>query len=202
MRTGAKLGAYGAVLAIVLGGGAAVGAASGPIDVAGAGHDDNRAHTTDQAITAATDPANDDGAAAGDTRISDLPGGLAVAEGGYRLDLQTDGHALTTPSELRFRIVDAAGEPVTDDEEDHEGDLHLVVVGHDLDSYAHLRPEPDARGAWTVDLPALDTGSYRAFVEVQPAGEDEALTLGADLTVSGSPPATAGGDHDDQEEGH
>ncbi|MBN2622291.1 MAG: hypothetical protein JXA83_02925 [Acidimicrobiales bacterium] len=201
MRTGAKLGAYGAVLAIVLGGGAAVGAASGPIDVGGADHDEDRAHATDEA-TEAAEPASDGDAEVGGTPVTDLPGGLAIAEGGYRLDLQTDGHALTTPSELRFRIVDAAGEPVTDDEEESAGAPHLVVVGHDLDSYAHLRPELDGRDAWTVDLPALDAGSYRAFVEVRPAGEDEALTLGADLTVSGSPPATAGGDHDDQEEGH
>lgn len=189
MRTGAKLGAYGAVLAIVLGGGAAVGAASGPIDVGGADHEENRAHATDQA-TEATDQTTDDGAVVAGSPATDLPGGLAIAEGGYRLDLETDGQALTTPSELRFRVVDAGGEPVTDYEEEHERDLHLIVVGRDLAGYAHLHPELDARGTWAVDLPALGAGSYRAFADFRPTGGDEALTLGVDLTVAGAASAT------------
>ena len=39
MNAATKLGAYGLVLAAMLGGGAAIGAAAGPIDVGGGAHE-------------------------------------------------------------------------------------------------------------------------------------------------------------------
>lgn len=171
MRTPAKLAAYGAVLAMVMGGGAGIGAAAGPIDVS---DDDHEVHSTD----AGPEPG---GAAV----AAELPAGLAVAEGGYRLEVDGTTLASGMPSEFRFRVVDNhTGTAVTRFAVEHEKRLHLVVVGRNLVDYAHVHPSLDGDGVWRVELPALPAGSYRAFADFRPAGA-EALTLGADLTVTG-----------------
>lgn len=172
MRTPAKLAAYGAVLAIVVGGGAGVGAAAGPIDV---GDDEapEAAHgTTSPDVTAPEDVA------------TEPPGGLAIAQGGYRLavdDATVDGGE---PGDFSFRVLDDTGAAVTGFEVEQGERLHLVVVGRSLVDYAHLHPAPAEDGTWSVELPALPAGSYRAFADFTPTG-DEGLTLGVDLTVTG-----------------
>jgi hypothetical protein len=47
-----------------------------------------------------------------------------------------------------------------------------------------LHPTLDPDGLWSVELPALPPGSYRAFADFRPTGA-EGLTLGVDLTVAG-----------------
>ena len=67
MRTATKLAAFGAGLALAVGGGASVGALAGPIDVGSSGTDDDHGHAEgDGAATTA---------AAGDAVGDDLPGG-------------------------------------------------------------------------------------------------------------------------------
>ena len=173
MRTRTKLAAYGAVLVVVLGGGAGLGAAAGPID--GGGSESGDGHSE---------------VAGGDPTPVELPGGLAVAQDGYRLVTEHDTLAPGAPTEWRFRIVDAVGAPVTAYDEENERDLHLIVVDRNLVDYAHLHPTLDHSGTWSVELPALSSGSYRAFADFRPTGA-EALTLGVDLAVTGPVP---GGD--------
>jgi hypothetical protein len=182
MRTGTKLAAYGAALAIVLGGGAGLGAAAGPIDVGDAESSDEEhdVHATDDAGSEAV--AADPGTA---PAPDELPGGLAVAQQGYRLVPETDAPAPGEPAEWTFRIVDASGAAVTAYEEEHERDLHLIVVGRNLVDYGHLHPTLAPDGLWSVELPALPPGSYRAYADFRATGAD-ALTLGVDLTVGGS----------------
>jgi hypothetical protein len=180
MRTGTTLAAYGAVLAIVLGGGAGLGAAAGPIDTIGSGSGDHDAHADD-----------DDGTAPGPGVVDEvgMPGGLAVAQDGYRLVVESGSVAPNVPADLRFRIVDAAGAAVTRYDEEHERDLHLIVVNRNVVDYAHVHPTLDRTGSWSVELPPLPAGSYRAFADFRPTGA-KALTLGIDLTVAGSLAAT------------
>jgi hypothetical protein len=114
-----------------------------------------------------------------------MPGGLAVARDGYRLDVDETGVDGGAPGELRFRVLDDAGTAVTRFDVAHEKRLHLVVVGRNLVDYAHLHPTMAEDGTWSVELPALPAGSYRAFADFRPTGA-EALTLGVDLTVTGA----------------
>ena len=67
----------------------------------------------------------------------------------------------------------------------HEKELHLVVVSRDLGTYAHVHPERDAAGTWTVTAPALPPGSYRVYADFVPTGHD-GLTLATDLAVAGA----------------
>jgi hypothetical protein len=181
VRTPTKLAAYAALLALVVGVGAGLGAAGGPIDVSGDDdHGDGRTRASpgEHAAGVAAEPA---GATA--------PGGVVVAQGGYRLDVPTTTGTAGRPWTLSFRVLDDAGRPVTRFAVEHEKRLHLVVVGRNLVDYAHVHPTMAADGLWTVELPALPAGSYRAFADFRPAG-GEALTLGVDLMSTGSPPAT------------
>ena len=174
MRVPAKLGAYAAVLAIVTGGGAVVGAAAGPIDVGG---DDHDVHPGTEAAAGTVD------SAAGPEAL-ELPGGLSMAQAGYRLDAATATLPAGEPAAFDFRVLDDGGAPVTAFDVAHEKRLHLVVVGRNLVDYAHVHPTMAEDGTWSVELPALSPGSYRAFADFVPSGA-EAVTLGVDLTVTG-----------------
>jgi hypothetical protein len=163
LKPGVKLAAFAAVVAVIFGAAMAVGAAVGPIDVGGeAGHSPH-------------------GSVGGPIAT---PRGLAVAQAGYRLVVESDTVAAGSPSTFAFRVVDDNGTPVTGFQLLHERRLHLIVVSRNLVDYLHLHPTMDAAGRWSVGLPALTPGSYRVFADFQPDGADN-LTLGTDIVVPG-----------------
>jgi hypothetical protein len=168
---GTKLAGFGLVLVAMLGIGAAIGGAVGPVDVDDAEHgaeehgDDHGAASTEEGVAAGGLPA----------------GGLLVSQDGYTF-VSEDRSA--DPGELAFVIEGQDGEPVQDLELLHDRALHLIVASQDLQEYAHLHPERDDEGRWTVELPDLAPGAYRAFADFQPAGGEQ-LTLGIDLTRGG-----------------
>lgn len=165
MKPPAKLAVYGVALVAVVGVGAAIGEAVGPIDVG-----DGPSH-----VDGHTPEANDD-------PYAELPaGGLLVAEDGYRFVLND---TTADVGEFTFTIVGPDGQPVTEFDELHERSLHLVVASRDLSQYAHLHPTLDVDGRWTVDLPAFEPGAFRAFADFQPTGADQ-YTLGVDLSLPG-----------------
>jgi hypothetical protein len=169
MNTGAKLGAYALVLGVALGGGALVGQVVGPISVddatAAGGHDAEHAADT-------TAPA--------EAPASDGP----VSQDGYTLDADTTVLHAGVPHDLTFRIAGPDGATVTDLVAGHDGELQLAVVGAGLDSYTRLHPARADDGTWSVELPALRPGAYRAFAELAVTGGPE-LVLGLDLEVAG-----------------
>ena len=123
-----------------------------------------------------------DGAEAGQA-AADLPGGLQVAQDGYRLVLD---HPVANPGSgtLSFRIVGAHGRPLTSYTRTHDKDLHLVVVRRDLAAFRHVHPQLGADGTWSVPF-SPTPGSWRVFADFDPAGAVGPLTLGADLLVPG-----------------
>ncbi|MBI5088585.1 MAG: hypothetical protein HZB15_06920 [Actinobacteria bacterium] len=169
MSTAGKLAAFAALVAVVFGGAAAVGAAVGPIDV-GAGTTAHGGHDT------------------GSVSVVDPPRGLAIAADGYRLVLDTTTVASGGSSSFGFEIVDDDGAPVTVFDDLHTRPLHLIVLSRNMVDYLHVHPTMDDQGHWTVELPSLSPGSYRVFADFQPTGSAN-LTLGADVAVPGDPPA-------------
>ena len=179
MRAPARLAAFAGAVAVVVAAGAGLGVAAGPIDVDGG---DDAAH--EDASHDAAAEAGDEAGASGASAAAEAPGGLALAEDGYRLDVPTTTFAGGAPAAFAFRVVDEDGEAVTDYEIEHEKRLHLVVVGRDLTGYAHVHPVLGSDGTWRVEIPALAAGSYRAFADFRPGGGDD-LTLGVDLELTG-----------------
>lgn len=151
-----RLGAYGVLLAGVLGGGAAVGAAFGP----------------------EPDETPPPPATTHDEREA------AVTQDGYHLALETTTVPAGTEAALAFVIHDPDGEVLTTYDAEHGKELHLIVVSRDLRTFAHVHPERDEHGTWRVTAPALPAGPYRVYADFVPAG-GEGITLAADLGVAG-----------------
>jgi len=128
-----------------------------------------------------------DDAATGDegAPAEELPGGLMVSQAGYTLDLVEDVAPAGAQTPVTFRVLGPDGEPVTDDTTAHDKDLHLIAVRRDTSGFQHVHPTLDADGTWRSEL-ALTGGEWRVFADFVPAGHDEGLILGADLSVAGT----------------
>jgi hypothetical protein len=153
--TTARLAGFGLALVVILGAGAGLGSVVGP----------------DVTKAAAEAPAP-------------IGEGVVSAADGYRLiplstDLNPSGGA------FRFRIERQNSEPVLGFTATHERLLHLVVVNRELTVFRHLHPTLDASGTWSIDLPPLEPGSYRAIADFWITGGPH-LALGTDLSVSGA----------------
>ena len=173
MNAAAKVAGFAAGLAVVLGVAWAAGAAVGPVvdEPEPMGHDMTEA--------------------AGHAETGEhLPGGLAVAEDGYRLTLADD---VLSPGarRLAFTITGPDGHPVTAYDIEHEKRLHLIVVRRDFSGFQHVHPVLDeATGEWSTDV-RLTPGPWRVLADFVPTG-GPGLTLGSDLLVPGevaAPPA-------------
>ncbi len=110
--------------------------------------------------------------------------GLAVADGGLRLALDTPEVPRSTRTTLRLRILDAGGDAVREFDVEHERRMHLIVVRRDLTGFQHLHPRLGADGTWSVPISLDEPGSYRVLADFSHDGT--ARTLGADLRVSGA----------------
>ncbi len=196
-----KLAGFGAVLVLLLGGGAIAGATLGPDreDTERpkmAGHDADGAAIApagdDEAdMTAADAGHGEDAAGHGE---ADPVRGLAAAADGLRLDLRTPEVRRGADERLEFAIVGDDGRPVRDFDITHTKRMHVIVVRRDLTGFQHLHPTRTADGTWTTPLRIDTAGSYRVFADFSHDGE--ARTLAGDLRVDGAadlrplPPAT------------
>jgi hypothetical protein len=114
------------------------------------------------------------------------PGGLQMSEGGYTLALKTPSVETGRNTNLRFTVVkDATGRPLTTYQREHTKELHLIIASRDLTQYRHLHPTRAADGTWSTPVTLPEAGAYRVFADFTPRG-GEGLTLGADLTASGT----------------
>ncbi|OEJ21994.1 hypothetical protein AR457_39440 [Streptomyces agglomeratus] len=176
MKTTAKIGLYGAALALTFTSAYGIGAVGDPLtgktpSAPSAAHQESNAMNHGNRHTGQTPP---------------LPGGLQISQDGYTLDLLTPRLAAGQKAPLRFAIKDEAGKAVTKYARAHDKDLHLIVASRDLNTFRHLHPALGSDGTWStpVDLPAA--GDYRVFADFTPAGQGaKPLTLGADLAVAG-----------------
>lgn len=113
-----------------------------------------------------------------------LPGGLAVSQDGYTLQLTSSLATVGDDVPLSFTIEGPDGAPVTEYDVEHEKRLHLVAVRRDMTGYQHVHPTMAGDGTWTTGLD-LRPGDWRIFADFTPTGAD-GLTLGADLVVPGT----------------
>jgi hypothetical protein len=74
-----------------------------------------------------------------------VPGGLQVAQDGYRLSPVTTRLSADAAQPFRFRVLGPEGKPVTEHTGNHEKDLHLILVRRDMSGYQHVHPVPGPR---------------------------------------------------------
>jgi hypothetical protein len=120
---------------------------------------------------------------AGEDEQQDPVRGLAVAEGGLKLELEQTELPRGRATELRFRVVDSQDRPVREFEVEHDKRMHLILARRDLTGFQHLHPELEDDGTWRTDLTVPEAGSYRVFADFKHRGENR--TLAADLAVDG-----------------
>lgn len=173
MSVTAKLGLFGlalvAVFAVTFGAGRLVGPASVASPDSAGEHDA-------------------DHPPAGQASTATVPGGLQVAQDGYRLTpvtttLSTKDTVDAVP--FQFRVLGSDGQPVTAYTTAHDKDLHLIVVRRDLTGFQHVHPTLGADGVWSVPLRVNQPGAYRVFADFQPKARDKGLILGVDVTAPG-----------------
>jgi hypothetical protein len=179
MRTPLKLGAYALGLVAVFGAAAGIGNLAGPTAAAPAAHTDTH---NNGSRTNSGDTGHDQHPAGG---APTLPGGLQVAQDGYRLAPLTTTLSTGPATPFRFQILGPDTKPVTRYTTNHDKDLHLIVVRRDLAGFQHVHPQRDADGTWTVPLSVTGPGQYRVFADFQPAARTEGLTLGVDVAAPG-----------------
>ena len=173
MNTTVTLSAYGAALALLVGGGFAIGTAVGPSSVTATAESSSVGH-------GAMPGSAPDGAEA----VTDLPSGLASSRGGYTFTPTASTLTAATTTDFTFRIAGPNGAPVTAFDVEHDKQMHLIVVRRDTTAYQHVHPRMSPDGTWTVPLTVPAGGSYRAFADFGPTG-GEASTLGVDLDAIG-----------------
>ena len=171
MNTGAKVGIFAAGLCVVFAAAMAIGNTVGPVDTEPAAMD----HGKDDAMKDMP----------GMSEAADkVPGGLQVAENGYRLVLDEPRQSPNDAATVSFQILGPDGDPLTDYATLHDKLLHFIVAKRDLSGFQHVHPTLDEHGTWTAKL-SLDAGQWRTFADFDPAGNDPQLTLGADLSIAG-----------------
>lgn len=171
MRTPARVGGFAVGLVAVFAAALGVGHLAGPdATPAPAPHDGGHA-------------AGDHGP--GGTAGADVPGGLQVAQDGYRLTPTTAGLTVGSATPFTFQITGPDGSAVTDYTPVHDKNLHLIAVRRDLTDFQHVHPEMTPEGTWSVPIAAAAAGQYRIFTDFQPAARTEPLTLGIDVPAAG-----------------
>ncbi len=183
MSTPIKLAGFVAAIAAVFGIALVIGKGVGPFDdEATSSHGDSHAgDSTEGGQDNSTQP-----------KAQEIPGGLMVSQDGYTLALGESRASAGEDRPVTFTITGPDGSPVTDYDVEHDKRLHLIAVRRDFTGFQHVHPVLDeGTGAWSIDLD-LTPGTWRLFTDFKAAGA-EALTLGADLAVTGtyrpSPPA-------------
>ena len=199
MSTAARVAAFVAGLVAVFALAVGVGRAVGPVaplevpppaaageDGQDPGHDDAGHDDAGHDDAGHDDAGHDDAATAGARGASaPSPGGLQVSEAGHTLRVEQAPERPGVEGELAFEVVGPDGQPVRDYVEQHERDLHLVVVRRDLTLFQHLHPRLDDDGTWRLPLTLPEAGVYRVIADFRPAGAEDGLVLGTDVTVPG-----------------
>jgi hypothetical protein len=168
VRTPVKLGIFSLGLVVVFAAAIGAGRVVGPVVDPAAHTGGEHSQYREQPPTAAS-----------------IPGGLQVAQDGYRLSPLTQQLSTGQPAEFAFRLLGPDGAAVTRYTSTHDRDLHLIVVRRDLTGFQHGHPTLGADGLWRIPLSVSAAGQYRVFADFQPAGRDTPLTLGVDVPAAG-----------------
>jgi hypothetical protein len=115
----------------------------------------------------------------------EVPGGLQVAQDGYRLVSLTGKLSTMGAAPFTFQVLGPDGTPITAYTPTHDKDLHLIVVRRDLSGFQHVHPTLGANGVWSIPLQVAAPGQYRLLADFQPAVRTQSLTLGVDVAAAG-----------------
>ncbi|MPZ59696.1 MAG: hypothetical protein GEU93_00080 [Propionibacteriales bacterium] len=181
MNTPTRLGGYLAVLALIFGAGTLLGDVlvdAGTVERA-------ESETAGDHDSRGGDHAAKRDAAGDDTATEAMPAGLMISQHGYTLDIAQRTAPAARGVPLRFRIVRPDSAPVTEYDETHGRDLHLIAVRRDMAGFQHVHPVLDDSGTWRTRLDLSHPGPYRIFADFVATGHDMQMTLASELVAVG-----------------
>jgi len=154
------------------------------VAVSAAACSDSTADTTPtEPPSATTAPVKDDSHDDGHDHGAMTAGlGTSPSADGFTLSVSVFDPAAVGSQDFSFVITDDTGATVTDFEEHHEKQMHMIVVKHDLTGYQHLHPEMDAAGVWSVPVDFAEAGFYHVVTDFVSQGK--AVVLGTDVQVA------------------
>lgn len=130
----------------------------------------------------------------GDHEADGFPLGMGLAQDGYQLTGVRAPSGPGAQEELSFTVTGPDGNPVADFELDHQQEMHLIAVRADGQFFAHVHPERDEDGTWSIPWVWEAAGAYRIFADFVPVGAREGMTLSTTVQVAGDyDPAPAEG---------
>ncbi len=114
--------------------------------------------------------------------------GLSSSQSGFTLVPATTTIAADTPGTFTFTITNPDGAPVTHFVPEQTRLMHFYVIRSDLSGFSHLHPTMARDGTWTVSLPAMPPGDWRAYTQftvTHPSDVTLPLVLSVALSVPG-----------------
>lgn len=177
MNAAGRLIAYGAALAVTFGGAFVAAGAIVPDRIVErwASQAAEAPHDEVSARAAATEPA-----------VAPQKG-VSMSSQGYVLSEVSAPVSTEETGELVYTITGPDGEPVTDYQEAHEKEMHLIVVRTDGTQYRHVHPDLDpSTGTWSLPWQWEEAGTYKIYADFAPAGKGtDSLTLSRTVDVAG-----------------
>ena len=170
-----RIALFAVLLALVFGGAAVAGAALDP-DPGGDGADSGGDHDAGK-------EGEEDGHGTAHGEDASPPTGLALAEGGLRLELDQRRLLAGRREDFSFRILGAKGNALRAFDVEHDRRMHLIVVRRDLTGFQHLHPRMSSDGTWRTPIELRAGGSYRVYADFSSGGDSH--TLGGDVQVAG-----------------
>jgi len=118
--------------------------------------------------------------------------GLAGSEDGYTFVPAADTVPAGAPETLTFHVVGPDGHPVTRYQPYESKLLSCYVIRADLTGFQYVDAAMQQDGTWNVALPALPSGSYRAFVTFAAPDSSQGTPLVRVLSRPFTVPGAAG----------
>ena len=101
----------------------------------------------------------------------------------YRLRADVTSFVPEKRTTWTFEVLGPHGRPGSYRDQ-HERELHLIIVRDDLSTFSHLHPTRLDDGTWSVEVSFPSPGPYTAFADVAPE-DAPAMTLRLPLEVEG-----------------
>ncbi|MGP5056458.1 hypothetical protein ACTXJ3_15415 [Brachybacterium paraconglomeratum] len=176
MNAAGRLIAYGAAVAVTFGGAFVAAGVAVPDRV------------VERWAAQATDSPHDesDHEATGTQPEATPQKGLSMSSQGYVLSEVSAPQSAAESGELVYMITGPDGSPVTEYQEAHEKEMHLIVVRTDGTQYRHVHPELDpSTGSWSLPWQWEEAGTYKIYADFAPTGDGEdTLTLSRTVDVA------------------
>jgi hypothetical protein len=94
------------------------------------------------------------------------------------------------PGVLRFRVPGKDGKLVRHLEHVHEKPMHVLVISHDRQTFAHIHPEVNEQGIWEVPFTFPHAGRFRVYSDYTPPGGNQRVEH-YDIDATGPEPHPA-----------